>query len=75
MFSFVNSHFDQFLKELELDTADREIAEGRAERIAKCLFAKYWPNHQNFDPSYVKVGSYGKGLATKPRSEFRPALV
>ena len=70
MFSFVNTHFDQFLKELELGAPDRLIAEGRAERIAKSLFAKYWPN-QNFDPSrYVKVGSYGKDLATKPRTDL-----
>jgi hypothetical protein len=69
MFSFVDAHFSQFLKELELAPQDRRIAEERAERIAKSLFAKYYPN-QIFDPRcYVKVGSYGKGLATKPRSD------
>lgn len=70
MYSFVSSHFDKFLKDLELDATDRRVAEGRAERIAKSLFAKYWPN-QVFDPAcYIIVGSYGKGLATKPRSDL-----
>lgn len=70
MFSFVNAHFDHFLKELQLDAPDRLIVEGRAERIAKSLFAKYYPN-QTFNPScFVKVGSYGKGLASKPRTDL-----
>lgn len=70
MFSFVNAHFSQFLQQLELDSADRSTAERRAERIARSLFANYYPG-QAFDPScYVTVGSYGKGLATKPRTDL-----
>lgn len=70
MFSFVDSHFQQFLEALELPGPDRLIAEDRAERIAKSLSAKYYPN-QPFNPNcYIKVGSYGKGLATKPRTDL-----
>lgn len=70
MYSHLNTHFDQFLKEIELAAPVRTLAEGRAERIAKSLFAKYYPT-QAFDPGcYVKVGSFGKGLATKPRTDL-----
>jgi hypothetical protein len=63
-------HFEQFLGELELKDKERLDAEGKAERIAKSLFAKYYPN-QAFDPlCYVKVGSYGKGTATRPRTDL-----
>jgi hypothetical protein len=45
-------------------------AEGKAERIARSLFAKYYPN-QAFDASsYVKVGSYSKGTAARPRTDL-----
>lgn len=70
MYSFVDSHFDQFLKEIQLPPSEQQIAEARAQRIAKSLFAEYWPNH-DFDPGcYVKVGSFGKSLATRPRTDL-----
>jgi len=63
-------HFEQFLGELELKSPERLDAERKAERIARSLFAKYYPN-QTFDPlCYVKVGSYGKGTATRPRTDL-----
>ena len=70
MWTYVIPHFEQFLDELDLKAPDRLIAEGKADRIARSLSAKYYPN-QIFTPtSYVKVGSYGKGTATKPRSDL-----
>jgi hypothetical protein len=63
-------HFEQFLGELDLNDPERLDAEGKAERIAKSLFSKYYPNLV-FNPlSYVKVGSYGKGTATRPRTDL-----
>lgn len=65
-----HSTFEQFLSELELKRPERQDAEGKADRIARSLFAKYYPN-QAFDPSsYIKVGSYGKGTATRPRTDL-----
>jgi hypothetical protein len=65
LWTYVIPHFEQFLGELDLKAQDRQIAESKADRIARSLFTKYYPN-QNFTPaSYVKVGSYGKGTATK----------
>jgi hypothetical protein len=70
LWAHVIRHFQQFLGELELKNPERLDAEGKAERIAKSLFAKYYPN-QVFNPScYVKVGSYGKGTATRPRTDL-----
>lgn len=64
MWNFVIPHFEHFLKELELSADDRENADGKAERIARSLFTKYYPNRLIFDPScYMKVGSYGKDTA------------
>ncbi len=70
LWAHVIRHFEQFLGELDLKNPERLDAEGKAERIAKSLFAKYYPN-QIFQPSsYVKVGSYGKGTATRPRTDL-----
>jgi hypothetical protein len=64
VWQYVIPHFNAFLKELELSPKDRKDAEGKAERIAHSLFAKYYPGRLVFDPScYIKVGSYGKGTA------------
>ncbi len=63
MWNYVIPHFDGFLKKLELSADDRKDAEGKAERIARSLYAKYYPN-RSFDPTcYIKVGSYGKDTA------------
>lgn len=64
MWNYVIPHFSAFLRELELSTDDRNDADGKAERIARSLFANYYPENTPFDPScFVKVGSYGKGNA------------
>ncbi len=70
LWAHVIRHFEQFLGELELKVPERQDAEGKAERIARSLFAKYYPN-QAFNPSMsVKVGSYGKGTASRPHSDL-----
>ncbi len=70
MWAHVIRHFERFLGELELKDPERLDAEGKAERIARSLSAKYYPN-QIFQPSsYVKVGSYGKGTATCPPTDL-----
>ena len=70
MWAHVIRHFEQLLRELELKDPERLDAEGKAERIAKSLFAKYYPNQTFTAWSYVKVGSYGKGTATRPRTDL-----
>lgn len=64
MWQHVIPHFSAFLKELELSPNHRSDAEGKADRIARSLFTKYYPNSQFFSPScFMKVGSYGKDTA------------
>jgi hypothetical protein len=70
LWNHVIRHFEQFLSELELKTPERLDAEGKAERIAKSLFTKYYPNQTFTASSYVKVGSYGKGTATRPPTDL-----
>lgn len=70
MWIHVTRHFEQFLGELELKDAQRRDAEGKAERVAKSLYGKYYPD-QTFDPSScLIVGSYGKGTATRPPTDL-----
>lgn len=70
LWAYVIRHFEQFLGELELKLPERLDAEGKADRIARSLFSKYYPN-QPFDASsYVKFGSYGKDTATRPRTDL-----
>jgi len=70
VWQYVIPHFEQFLRELELKATERLDAEGKAERIAKSLFAKYYTD-LNFSTScYVKIGSYGKGTAVRPPSDL-----
>lgn len=70
MWRYVIPHFEQFLGELELKLPERLDAEGKADRIARSLFAKYYPD-QVFTPAcYLKVGSYGKGTAIRPRTDL-----
>jgi hypothetical protein len=62
-------HFSQFLKNLELKPEERADAESKADRIARCLWNEYHTGE--FNPNcYVKVGSYGKGTATRPPSDL-----
>jgi hypothetical protein len=62
-------HFDDFLKQLALTTDERSDAEGKAERVARCLWNKCYEGE--FNPGcYLKVGSYGKGTACRPQSDL-----
>jgi len=62
-------HFSQFLSELNLKGLERADAENKAERVARCLWEKYYAGE--FNPNcYVKVGSYGKGTASRPPSDL-----
>jgi hypothetical protein len=64
-------HFQQFLGELELRASDREDAEGKALRVAKALFARYYRGAAAFNPNcYRIVGSYGKNSAARPRTDI-----
>ncbi len=68
MWQYVIPHFNQFLEAIELRKEEREDAESKAERIARSLASKYYPN-QPFNPNWLlRVGSYGKGTACRPRS-------
>lgn len=70
MWDHVVRHFEDFLNEIELSFPERFDAEGKAERVAKSLFAKYYPFY-TFDSRYYKiVGSYAKGTAARPRTDI-----
>lgn len=69
MWIYVIPHFSQFLDELELKPPERADAEGKAERVARCLWDKYYTGDFN-SQCYVKVGSYGKGTASRPPSDL-----
>lgn len=70
MWSYVVPHFEKFLTELELSPVQRTDAEGKAERIARKLFARYYPGYPQFDSRcFAIVGSYGKGTAARPKTD------
>lgn len=70
MWQYVIPHFTKFLENIELRKEERDDAEGKADRIARSLASKYYPN-QTFNPNWLlKVGSYGKGTACRPRSDL-----
>lgn len=66
MWKYVIPHFTSFLSELQLAADDRKDADGKAERVARSLFARYYPNQIFTHNCYLKVGSYGRGTAGKP---------
>ena len=69
MWAHVIPHFSRFLQELKLEPQQRADAESKADRIARCLWSKYYAGQ--FNPScYVIVGSYGKRTATRPPSDL-----
>ena len=70
LFNYIASHFGTFLKELELSPKEREDAEGKADRIARSLFAAYYPELDFTPVCYAIVGSYGKGCAGRPRTDI-----
>jgi len=66
----VTPHFRDFLQELELTPEERADADGKAERIARCLWDRCYPGAEfNFN-CFAKVGSYGKGTASRPPSDL-----
>ncbi len=70
-FLHVEGHFRQFLNTLDLETNERLDAEGKAQRVATALHARYYPTRGFFNPScYQIVGSYGKNTAAKPRTDI-----
>lgn len=71
MWDYVVAHFSRFLKELELKPDERGDAETKADHIARSLWSYYYWGYGEFTPKcYVKVGSYGKGTATRPPSDL-----
>jgi hypothetical protein len=71
LWDYVIPHFSRFLKELELKREERADAETKADRIARSLWSYYCFEYGEFNPQcYVKVGSYGKGTATRPPSDL-----
>jgi hypothetical protein len=70
LWNFVIPHFSSFLQELQLSNQDRSDADGKAERVARSLFTRYYPNQIFTHNCYVKVGSYGKGTAARPCTDL-----
>jgi hypothetical protein len=69
LWAYVIPHFRKFLEDLELTVDERADAESKADRIARCLWDKYYPG--DFNPACcVKVGSYGKQTAIRPPSDL-----
>jgi SMODS domain-containing protein len=69
VWQYVIPHFSQFLSDLNLKADERSDAENKAQRVARCLWDKYYSGE--FNPNcYVKVGSYGKGTASRPPSDL-----
>jgi Second Messenger Oligonucleotide or Dinucleotide Synthetase domain len=69
VWNYVNPHFTRFLNEIELKPWERADAEGKAHRVARCLWAKYYLGE--FAPRCcLTVGSYGKGTACRPPSDI-----
>jgi hypothetical protein len=65
----VTRHFETFLQELKLPASDCADAEAKALRVAKSLFAEYYPDQEFNTSCYAIVGSYAKGTAAKPRTD------
>ena len=70
MWNYVIPHFTSFLGELELSPDEVRDADGKAERVARSLFSWYYPNQTFTHDCYLKVGSYGRGTASKPCTDL-----
>ena len=69
MWIHVISHFDDFLRQLCLTVEECKDADGKADRVARCLWNNYYVGE--FNPGcYLKVGSYGKGTSCRPQSDL-----
>lgn len=76
MWDYVIPHFSRFLKELELKPEERSDADSKADRVARSLWSYYYWDYGDFKPyCYLKVGSYGKGTATRPPSDLDMLLL
>jgi Second Messenger Oligonucleotide or Dinucleotide Synthetase domain len=69
LWNYVIPHFTKLLEELDLKLLQCVEAESKAERVARCLWDKYYGGPFNAN-CHVKVGSYGKGTATRPPSDL-----
>jgi hypothetical protein len=59
-------HFSGFLQELFLTPDDHRDATGKADRVARSLFARYYPDQIFTSNCYKIVGSYGRETAGRP---------
>ena len=73
MWEYVIPHFKGFHNKLELNEVDHTDALGKAYRVSKCLFRKYYPGFSDDLNSLLKcvilTGSYGKQTAIRPTSD------
>jgi len=69
LWKYVIPNFQGFLNTLELLPKERIDAEAKADRIARKLFAKYYPNFPFDARCSAIVGSYGKGTAARPKTD------
>lgn len=68
MWSYTNAHFQNFKAAIALQPNHHEDAQGKAERIGRCLHRAYYPGE--YDPyNLLLAGSYGKGTAIRPTSD------
>jgi Second Messenger Oligonucleotide or Dinucleotide Synthetase domain len=70
VWNFVIPHFTSFLGELFISKDVKQDAEGKAERVARSLHARYYPNQEFTRDCYLKVGSYGRGTACTARTDL-----
>jgi hypothetical protein len=69
MWIYVTRHFQNFLDDLKLPNLNRFDAQAKAERVARSLYAEYYPGLDFTSSCYAIVGSFGKGTAAKPRTD------
>lgn len=69
MYRHVVSHFQNFLSGLEPSASAKSDAIAKAERAARSLFASYYGGRPFAADCFLVVGSHGKGLATKRRTD------
>lgn len=68
MWSYTNAHFQNFKAAIALQSTHHEDAQGKAERIGRCLHRAYYTGEYN-PYNLLLGGSYGKGTAIRPTSD------
>lgn len=68
MWSYTNAHFQNFKAAIALQSSHHEDAQGKAERIGRCLHRAYYSGEYN-PYNLLLAGSYGKGTAIRPTSD------